>query len=154
MARPRIPLALRLVAGTVRPSTNVDEPVVEKDLRAAPPWMTPAQKRIWDEHITDCPAGMLKGPDGGTLGNYCVAHAERDDLVLKLRKHPTRLYKTTKGNLIQHPYVGMLNRQILIMTKLASELGFTATSRARVKVPKSGKENPFADHAAKQPRQA
>ena len=146
---------LKLLKGADPRSINKDEPMVKRNLRDAPSWMSPTQCRIWDENIADCPSGMLKGPDGGVFGAYCAALVECVDLELEIRKLKSRLYKTTKGNLIQHPYIGMLNRKTLIMRTLASELGFTPTSRTRIKVQKGGgEENPFSGNNPNRPNSA
>ena len=38
----------------------------------------------------------------------------------------------TQGLPLQNPYLPIVNRQMVLMTRVASELGFTACSRARI----------------------
>jgi phage terminase small subunit len=52
------------------------------------------------------------------------------------------------GQLQQSPYLPIINRQALIMARLASELGFSPVSRSRVdvgKAPDEGHGNAFAN---------
>lgn len=154
--RKPLPAALRLV--TAGPNDNPDrinqdEPQVTNDIPDAPSWLNKAAQEVWKRTVAEVPAGMLRSLDHEMLVSYCVAVAERDELIIKLNKLRSKVVITKKGNMIQHPYVGMLNRQVLIIAKLGSELGFSPTSRARLKVNGGQKkENPFSDHAAKKRR--
>jgi phage terminase small subunit len=50
------------------------------------------------------------------------------------------------GGHARSPYVGILNQQAAVMLKCAAEMGFTPSSRSRVKVDGGNKgRNAFAD---------
>ena len=55
--------------------------------------------------------------------------------------------KQGQGHPVQSPYESIKNRQSEIMTKNAIELGFSPTSRARVKLDGGKKTNRFLQHA-------
>jgi P27 family predicted phage terminase small subunit len=145
------PTALRLLDGNAghRP-INRDEPIPLGDLGAAPDWFTPAQKQHWDIALSNAPIGMLKRLDASTLAVWSIAadlHQRACEAQAKLDASTALplLTKSPSGMAMQSPYLGIVNRQALIMLRAASELGFTPSSRSRVKTnAASAKANRFA----------
>lgn len=118
-------------------------------LVAPPDWMNALQRRVWTNTLANAPQGMLRTLDEGTFATWVVAYALYQETAQKLSKKKSLTEKTTKGNTVQSVHLSILNRQALIMMKAASELGFSPTSRTRIKVPQGQEEsNPFAKHGS------
>jgi len=49
-------------------------------------------------------------------------------------KSGSMLVKTPNGAAVQNPYLGIVNRQAVIMKALAAEMGFTPAARTRISV--------------------
>jgi len=102
-------------------------------LEEAPDWMTADQKKAWGYAIENAPKGVLKKIDKSILAGFIVAEEihriAATELAAKL------LIKTSplQGVLPQpNPYMFIVNRQMMLMMRAASELGFTPCSRARI----------------------
>jgi P27 family predicted phage terminase small subunit len=53
------------------------------------------------------------------------------------------MVKTTNGNIIQSPLVGIANKSLQMMHKFLIEFGMTPSARSKVSVPKGPKKNDF-----------
>lgn len=146
------PSYLRALDGNAgkRP-TNEQEPVPAEPLKGEepPPWMDGAQAAAWRYAMEHAPAGMLRSLDRSVLAAWVVAEVLHADAATRVQKLGTIL-KSKEGQPYHNPWLAVLNKQALIMMKAAAELGFTPSSRSRVKVekPKGGtarRDNPFAD---------
>ena len=143
------PSYLRVLDGNAskRPINDL-EPQPEGDLEAhAPPeWLSDAQKEGWRYAMKHAPPGMLKRLDQSILVAFVVAQERHADAAQKVSQLGS-LLKAKSGQPYQNPYMAIMNRQAQIMMKAAAELGFTPSSRSRVKVdpPKPSGGNPFAD---------
>jgi P27 family predicted phage terminase small subunit len=113
-------------------------PVTEIGL-SAPDWMTESQKAGWRYIIENAPPGLLKACDFGTLVTFVEAEDRHRNAIVALAKqdenstHPM-VVETKSGNLIQSPYVGIINRAAMLMIRAASELGFSPAARPRLAV--------------------
>lgn len=133
----------------VKPSVKakvVREPFPEQtELLDAPDWLSDDQKTSWDYAIANAPSGLLKMIDKSALLSFVIA----EDLHKQATKEVARLglivKSPTVGAPVQNPYLPIINKQSQIMIKAASQLGFTPTSRSRVKITKGqgGRKNPF-----------
>ena len=135
MAAPRpTPTHLRLIQGNrqKRP-LNKSEPKPRGDLCDPPESLSDAAKVVWHKIITDAPRGLLKRLDSILLVMYCNAAVIYDDAVLRVAKYGS-MTKSPNGVPIQNPYLAVVNKQALIMIKLAQEMGFTPSARSRVTV--------------------
>lgn len=143
------PALVRMLRGPSTPPRAVEEIVPDKDLedKTPPADLSPDQKLIWIETLADAPTGLLKNLDRSVFRAWVVAV---DTHIRASKKLQVSLVVTTKkGNIIQSPYVGVMNRAALIMSKLTEQLGFSPTGRARIAAEQSkGKKNPFAQHAS------
>lgn len=140
---------------------NPDEPVPKEPLKAEepPPWMDGVQAKAWRYAMDNAPAGMLRSLDRSVLAAWVVAECLHADAATRVQKLGTILkskeQRNAGGEVIgggvpyQNPWLAVLNKQALIMMKAAAELGFTPSSRSRVKVDKSkpgGRDsNPYSD---------
>lgn len=128
------PTLLKLVTGNPgkRP-LNDREPKPKGDLAEPPDDLPENAKILWREAIESAPKGMLKVLDRRTLGVWAIAAALHQEATRRLST-TTLLVKTAGGQLMQNPYLPIVNRQAAIMPKAASELGFTPTSRTRLQI--------------------
>jgi P27 family predicted phage terminase small subunit len=74
---------------------------------------------------------VLSSFDRGPLAAYCTAYALWIDAMEMVQKHGAMI-KSPNGFPIQSPYLSHLNKQAEIMTRIASEFGFTPASRSRI----------------------
>lgn len=127
---------------------NEHEPLPPGKLedRAPPIGLSEAQKAIWREAINSAPPGMLRHLDESVLEVWVVARERHRDASKKVSELGS-LLKAKSGTPYQNPYLAIMNKQAQIMLKAAAELGFTPSSRSRVKVdpPKPGAGDPFGD---------
>lgn len=143
------PTYLRVLDGNAgkRP-LNEHEPVPAGKLeeRVAPTHLTDAQKEIWREAMKSAPPGMLRSLDESALEVWVCARVIHREAVAQVARLGS-LLKAKSGLPYQNPYLAIANKQAQIMLKAAAELGFTPSSRSRVKIdpPKPGEGDPFAN---------
>lgn len=140
------PTHLKVIDGNAgRRPLNPDEPQPQGSLGDPPEWMPAMQQRIWRDAIASAPEGMLKRLDSSVFTVWVVACATHQDSAEKVARFGTVVKSPVLGQPIQSPYVGIMNRQAQLMLKAAAEMGFSPTSRSRVKVEKSpAADDPFA----------
>lgn len=126
---------------------NPDEPIPPGELEhdAPPEWLSDEQKDGWRYAMKNAPPGLLRKLDRSVMVAWvCAEHTHRKaaEQVAKLGS----LLKSAAGTPYQNPYLAIMNKQAVIMMRAAAELGFTPSSRSRVKVekPRSGVGDPFA----------
>lgn len=132
--RKRKPTELKVL----RMSTKRAEKLIAKRVAApgkldeAPDWFNAEQKAAWDFAVENAPRDVLKKIDGGVLAGYIVAQdLHRRATVASMQAQ--LLVKSPKQELpMQNPYLAIVNRQVVLMIRAASELGFTPCSRARL----------------------
>lgn len=121
---------------------NPDEPKPEGVLGDPPPHMTATQQKLWRDTLNNAPPGMLTDLDGSVLEGWVVAydrHREYSELVNTLGPRVKRGNQT-----IMNPFIAEARRQVLVMRAFAADLGFSPTTRTRVKAkPKANRANPF-----------
>lgn len=132
--KPR-PTWLKLVAGVPghRP-LNLDEPIPVGELIEAPEWFSPEQKAIWDAAIKAAPPGLLKELDRSVLIAWATARWLHQDAMEKLTKFGSVIRDPVTGKPMQSPYIAVARDNSQIILRAASEMGFSPTSRSRVKV--------------------
>jgi P27 family predicted phage terminase small subunit len=125
---------------------NHDEPQPDGDLKEPPHWFSPRQRILWDGCIAAAPDGLLKLLDSSVLELFVVAKSLHEEAALKIAEYGAVVKLPDTGGHARSPYVGILNQQAAMMLRCAVELGFTPSSRVRVKVDNSKKGlNPFDD---------
>ena len=136
---------LKLVTGNPghRP-LNLDEPDPSGDLVEPPAWFSDRQRVLWGQAIRDAPPGLLRLLDSSVLEIFVVAKSVHEKAALKVAQYGA-VVKGPDGAHMRSPYVGILNQQSAVMLKCAAELGFTPSSRSRVKVRGKKPHNPFDD---------
>jgi P27 family predicted phage terminase small subunit len=97
-----------------------------------PPELGPIARQEWDRIVGELTQlGVLSSFDRGPLAAYCTAYALWIDAMEMVQKHGAMI-KSPNGFPIQSPYLSHLNKQAEIMTRIASEFGFTPASRSRI----------------------
>lgn len=138
------PTALKLIDGSYRKTrANPNEPTPPLGIPKRPPFLDndPIACEEWDYQVEILHAcGVLAENDGAVLGAFCVqvsrlAQAQKELMRLK-EQNPllSLITKTTGGNYIQNPLIGISNRAMLIMARLAAEYGLTPSSRSGIEV--------------------
>lgn len=86
---------------------------------------------------------LLTDVDVEMLSAYCQAYGLWKEATAMVNKLGL-VTSTLKGNMVQNPFVPIVNRQAQIMAKLASEFGFSPSSRSRLEVDtNSGEDDPL-----------
>lgn len=128
--RKPVPTALRELHGNPgRRPMPVDEPEGVGDIWAPPTYMDERQRLQWDYAVAHAPPGLLTGTDREILAiwvNACVEYARAVEQVRSMGQ----VVKTKDGNAIQNPFMGIMNRQAMVMLKAGSEMGFSPAARA------------------------
>lgn len=140
------PTFLRVLDGNAghRP-LNDSEPQPTGDLTDAPSWMTDSQQDGWRFAIANAPQGLLKNLDQSILSIWVVAEDLHRAASQKVAKHGALVRVGENGAWIQNPFLAIQNKQALIMLKAASEMGFTPSSRTRVRLERTRSANVFDD---------
>jgi phage terminase, small subunit, putative, P27 family len=145
------PSYLRALDGNAgRRPENPDEPQPKEPLKAdePPPWMDGPQAAAWRYAMEHAPAGMLRSLDQSVLAAWVVAQVLHADAATRVQKLGSIL-RSKEGQPYHNPWMAVMNKQAMIMMKAAAELGFTPSSRSRVKVdnrkPGDRNSNPYAD---------
>lgn len=133
-------------AGKRAPNAEEPQPVGELSEHAPPSWLSDPQKEGWRYAMRHAPPGMLKRLDASILTVWVVAESVHRDASEWVAKKGS-LIMGKNGVPYQNPYLAIMNKQAAVMMKAAAELGFTPSSRTRVKVepPKPGEGDTFAD---------
>jgi P27 family predicted phage terminase small subunit len=137
------PTYLKLLNGNPgkRPlNEHEPQPQPEREIPPAPLELSAEARTEWDRVAGELSRlGTLTVVDRAALAAYSQAYgrwiqaergiaqmAERDQLTGGL------MIKTTNGNAVQNPLVGMANRAMADMVRYAAEFGMTPSSRSRI----------------------
>jgi P27 family predicted phage terminase small subunit len=111
------------------------------ELPPAPDWLDDVAVHRWNE---DGPLllslGLLTPLDLVSFAAYCQATADLIAAKIQITEEGATTV-TDKGNVIQHPAVGMRNRAYEIMRKFAADFGMSPSSRASLKVEKPAEQS-------------
>lgn len=127
------PTHLKEVAGNPgkRP-LNKDEPQPEGELFEPPADLPDIGKVLWTQAIADAPPGLLRRLDSRILFAWCMAAALHSQAAHEVATLGALVKTKRNKELIQNPYLAVMNRQAQIMLRAAAEMGFTPSSRSRV----------------------
>ena len=149
--RKPLPTKVKQIQGTLHKCrTNRREPKPQGDLVDPPDDLPEGAKAAWRYALECAPPHLLRKLDMSVLEIWACAA----DLY---RKAQTGIAKTgllvkapNTGVPMQSPYLAIANKQAQIMTKAATEMGFTPASRSRVTLPMEATDDdldPWADIA-------
>lgn len=114
---------------------NHDEPVVDGDLAEPPEYLTARQQYYWRECLTHAPQGMLKRLDAGAMTTYVISLADLETYSRKVEESGAVIKMPGEsGAFMQNPFVPLKRAAMAGVLKAGAELGFTPSSRSRVKV--------------------
>ena len=140
--RPK-PTALRLVEGNrSRRPLPKNEPKPRRGIPQPPAQVVadPYAIEEWNRITPELEAvGLLTKVDGTTLAGYCMCvsrwrQAEEAIHRMKARDKLTSalMIKTSNGNAIQNPLIGVANRAMNMAIRFAAEFGMSPAARARL----------------------
>ena len=141
--RKPLPSHLKLVKGTARgelKKRRADKIEFEVSLPMPPPHLCDEAKVEWGRVASMLYAlRLLSDADIAALAAYCQAWAifkqATETLQLMAKGDPVTkglLIKTSNGNAIQNPILGIANKAAADMVKYAAEFGMTPSARARI----------------------
>jgi P27 family predicted phage terminase small subunit len=140
------PTKLKILRGNPgRRPLNDQEPSPEIKIPDAPEHLTPTARIEW-ERISKVlfNLGLLSEIDRTALAGYCQLYGRWADAEEAIKKSGL-IIKTTNGNVIQSPMVGIANRSLELMKQYLVEFGMTPSSRTRVKVQDKPKKSEWDD---------
>jgi len=138
--RKRIPTEIKRKTGTLkRCRTNFAEPKPGPANSEPPEFLDDEAKAKWRELFPELAAlHVVSSVDRDLFMLYCSAYSnwKRANDVLKQSK---QVYRTPNGAFQQIPHVSIARGWMLMMTKLAAEMGIPATMRSRI-IPMTDKD--------------
>lgn len=145
------PTALRLVGGNAgkRPIPK-KEAIIALSEPTPPAFLCDDAKVEWGRVCSVLySSGLMTELDRAALAAYCAAYgrwaqAERaiNRMASKDELNSALMIKTSNGNAIQNPLVGIANKAKSDMVRYAAEFGMTPSARSRVNSTKNDKEDP------------
>lgn len=135
-----MPAALQEARGNPGKRRIPNENLAVKTLPEPPEHLTPEARAEWDRVAERLYAwGNLAEIDRATLFAYCQCWGrliEAEEVFAKMKEHDpvtgALVIKTSNGNLIQNPVIGIINKLTERMVQLAAEFGMTPSSRTRI----------------------
>jgi P27 family predicted phage terminase small subunit len=113
------------------PTAEIERPSVVEKVEC-PPELGPIAREEWDRVAPLLmAAGRLTPLDRSSLAVYCAAYATWLEASVALQTYGT-VMKSPSGYPLQSPYVSIATKYADIMTRIASEFGFTPASRRRL----------------------
>lgn len=131
--RPRKPTGLHVIDGTARKDRMMpNEPKPALIRPSCPAWLAKEAKREWRRIAKELEdLGLLTRVDRAALAAYCQCYSRwKDAEALVAAEGLTET--TDKGNVIQHPAVGIANKAMAEMRAFLSEFGMTPAARTRI----------------------
>jgi len=147
---PPKPTRLRLLQGNPgRRPLPKREPQPETGVPTRPGWLLPEAKREWSRIVPELDRlGLLAKIDRAMLSMWCQCWGLYVEAVKDIDENGIS-YMTDKGNEVQRPSVGVMNKMIEKMTSLSARFGMTPSDRSRISVPKPEAKDEFADFLGK-----
>jgi P27 family predicted phage terminase small subunit len=126
-------------------ASSMSDPVVPKEVEKVecPPELGDVARQEWARvapHLMA--AGRLTPLDRSALAVYCASYALWLEAIMALQSYGTMM-KSPNGYPIQSPYVSIATKHAEIMSRTASEFGFTPASRRRL--PSNSSSDPLLD---------
>ena len=142
IGRPRKPTHLKLITGNPgRRPLPKGEPKPKLAIPAVPTELCDDAKLEWGRVSQELlKMGLLSELDRGVLAAYCQAYgrwirAERilREMAIKDPATGAMVIKTSNGNFIQNPLIGIANKAQSDMVRFAAEFGMSPSARSRVR---------------------
>lgn len=148
------PTHLKIVGGNAgKRKLNENEPKFAVSLPPPPAFLSKEAMVEWRRVSQDLyTAGLLSKVDRAVLAAYCQAYgrweqAEKTLSIMAARDELTNglMIRTTGGNAIQNPIVGIANKAALDMVRYAEQFGMTPSARSRIEAAPPTQEDQIAD---------
>ena len=136
--RKPIPVTLLKARGTFRKHRHAKraaEPAAAGDLLLAPEWLSPRQRKIWDDAIAVAPGGLLRAIDQGLMAAFVVALDHHRTAVTQQTKLDADGAGRPPGTQAPSPYFRIACQTADLIVRYGAELGFSPTARARLGMP-------------------
>jgi P27 family predicted phage terminase small subunit len=152
--RKPIPTHLKIVKGTARGHARSGDTISFNSADVPPPPNLDDDGKTEWERVAKILSGqsLLTEADVSALSAYCHSWSvfKRATESLKQLSERDKIFKglisrTTNGNLIQNPLIGIANKAAADVVKFASEFGMTPSARARLHVEKSFENQDLAE---------
>lgn len=128
-----LPTNIKLLKGTAR-KCRLNPGEIQPDVIAPDPpdHLSEYARREWSRITVELlRLGLLSEIDRAALAAYCQCYGRWVDAEEKLNKTGL-VRKTTNGNIVQNPLIGIANRAMEIMRQYLVEFGMTPSARTRV----------------------
>ena len=114
-----------------------------------PEYMADGPRQAWRYAIERAPEHLLRRRDMSVLEVWSCAADLYRKAQIGIIKTGLLIKAPNTGVPMQSPYLAIANKQAQIMTKAATEMGFTPASRSRITLPAdtAGDADPWADIA-------
>lgn len=134
MPRPRKPKALRILEGTFRKDRhNADEPDAQIGIPDCPDHLDVKAQAEWHRvSVLLCDMGILAKTDMATLAGYCQNFSRWAEAEAGIAEQGL-IVRSPNGYPVQNPFISIANEAARQMRSFASDLGLSATARAKVK---------------------
>jgi P27 family predicted phage terminase small subunit len=129
-----MPTALKILRTDSKQAARLAKRQIETpgELDAAPDWFDEQQKAEWQYAVENAPRHVLRRIDKAVLAAFIIAQDTHRRAVIAMQTSSLLVKSPTKGMPLQNPYLPIVNRQAVLMSRIACELGFTPCSRARI----------------------
>ena len=148
--RKPLPTVVKELKGTLQKCrVNAQEPKPVGDLVEPPDYMSDGAKSAWRYALECAPPNLLKKLDMSVLEVWACAADLYRKAQIGIGKTGLLMKAPNTGVPMQSPYLAIANKQAQIMTKAATEMGFTPASRTRASVPEEKNDDfdPWSDIA-------
>jgi P27 family predicted phage terminase small subunit len=131
--RKPLPTDLKILKGTHRKDrANKAEPRPARRIPSAPEHLSRYALMEWGRVAVELDRiGLLSEIDRSALAAYCQAYGRWREAEEKLNTSGL-LIKTSAGNVVHNPLVGVANTALKMMHKYLTEFGMTPSSRSKV----------------------
>lgn len=145
--RKSTPVALKKLRGTDQPCRiNDNQPVYDKvtKLPPAPAWMTKTAKGIYKTKGKELIAiGIIEIVDLDMFLSYCIEYGRYIDVSKELAGIPLMSVLDAHSEIVYRKLVSERNASWEKAKAIASQFGFTPSSRSSLKLPEKEKQDEF-----------
>ncbi len=145
--RPPKPTALKILQGNPgHRRLNEHEPQLDVEAPECPEYLDEIAQAEWNRVIPILlRMRVLTEADQMNLGILCQSFSRMVFAQREMAKAGI-LYKSDKGYIQQSPLLGIIHREISIISKISGEFGLTSAARVRLHaLPEEGPRNKWAD---------